>query len=136
MLLEDSSHIGRRRISKRDPQNKKVDYSYIFHIYVPKDVLVFEHRRQLAKKGLVTFPDGDIPPPTALAGRRYIGEPQPVEKPRTLRGKSVFGSMLNRLDSDGPMTAKEGAEQTQNNRRSMVVSYNPVISNPYDVKIV
>jgi hypothetical protein len=67
-----------------------------------------------------------------LAGRRYIGEKEEVEKPRAARGKGVIGSILNQIDHEKPTINTEAGESSSNKRRSAIVSYKPKTSNELD----
>lgn len=72
-------------------------------------VSVFEKRLANAKKGHIPVHNGEIPPPTALVGRRVIGE---VNTDRISGGltNSLLGKLFRRLKRGGP--AAEGRKDT------------------------
>lgn len=63
---------------------------------------VFEKRQINAEKGYITFPNGEVPPATALAGRRVKGAVQKVEKAPSGAGASILSKIFSQMDSGGP----------------------------------
>jgi hypothetical protein len=75
-----------------------------------------------AATGYVKFPDGEVPPPSALAGRRVIGEVVEREKPRGRLGKGLFGIFYPKFDQE-PLSAPRGGvrEPVKEARRKTVM---------------
>ncbi|RDW64588.1 hypothetical protein BP6252_10239 [Coleophoma cylindrospora] len=58
---------------------------------------VYKERERRTAVGYRTFPDGEVPPPSALAGRIMMNEQVKKEKPRGRIGKSIIG-IFNKAD--------------------------------------
>jgi hypothetical protein len=71
----------------------------------------------------VTFPDGEVPPPSALAGMRVIGDEVEREKPRGRIGKSIFGVLYSKLSHDIPSDTGGYAEKPVRQARRKTVMY-------------
>lgn len=73
--------------------------------------------------GFVTFPDGEVPPPSALAGRRVVGEVIEKEKPRGRIGKSILSVLYRQFDRNVPSDKGEFAGQPAKQERRKTVMY-------------
>lgn len=67
--------------------------------------VVYKQRMESAAKGYITFPDGEVPPPSALAGRRVIGQVVEREKERGRIGKALLNRLFLRLHGDDELDA-------------------------------
>lgn len=89
--------------------------------------LVYEKRKANVKKGYIKLPNGEIPPPSALVGRRVIGEADEMDGPPTGLTNSIVGKLFRTVESGGPSAkqGKNGSEDINGNlsakRRSMIV---------------
>lgn len=64
-----------------------------------------------AKRGYVPLPPGEIPPPSALVGRRVIGKGLERETTSSGLGNSVLSRLFGRVEKGGP-AAESGREDT------------------------
>ncbi|RDW78355.1 hypothetical protein BP5796_06207 [Coleophoma crateriformis] len=103
-----------------------------------------EQRQKNAKTGYIKFPDGEVPPPSALAGRRVLGQEVEREKERGRLGKGIVGLLFGRFD-EAPVSASRKTESANNPRRKTVLyqpnqldSFNPVQADtqPFTMKPV
>lgn len=84
---------------------------------------MYWQRKENAAKGYVTFPDGEVPPPSALAGRRVIGAAPEVEKPKGRIGKTLFGALFGKVMEAEPLPPSKVDEEKGQVRKSRLVSY-------------
>lgn len=86
---------------------------------------VWEKRVENAAIGYERFPDGEVPPPSALAGRRVIGQEFEREKPKGKLLKSLNEKLFGTFDRDAPLGGPSRAgESTKQDRRRTVI-WNP-----------
>lgn len=68
-------------------------------------------RRQREKDvmtGYMRWPDGEVPPPCALAGRVVVGREVEAERERGILGKGMLGRIFGKLYHEGPAETGEG----------------------------
>ncbi|RDW68670.1 hypothetical protein BP5796_09327 [Coleophoma crateriformis] len=65
--------------------------------YASEIIKVYKERERQAAVGYRTFPDGEVPPPSALAGRIMKNEEVEMEKPRGRIGKGII-RVFNKAD--------------------------------------
>lgn len=63
---------------------------------------VFEKRLALVQKGFISVPGGEIPPPSALVGRRAVGAAPEVAGATTGLGNSILSKLFSTLGKGGP----------------------------------
>lgn len=84
---------------------------------------MFEQRLKNAQIGYIRFPDGEVPPPAALAGRRLIGQEVEREKERGRIGKGIVSLLFGRFDASPVSGGKE--DDPANISRRKTVMYQP-----------
>lgn len=62
---------------------------------------VFEKRHANAKKGYIGLPHGEIPPPSALVGRRVIGAMPETKRRSSGLGEGILGRLFRRIERGG-----------------------------------
>lgn len=86
------------------------------------DAVVFQQRLRDTQIGFERFPDGEIPPPSALAGRRVIGRRIETEKPRGKVGRGIYTIFFGKFDQDITHTQSEnsGPPWKEDRRRTVI----------------
>ncbi|CAG8972644.1 hypothetical protein HYALB_00011383 [Hymenoscyphus albidus] len=85
---------------------------------------VMKQRVQNAQIGYIQFPNGEVPPPTALAGRRVIGQELKKEGRKSVVGTKIMSRLSGRYDDDAPLgDGPEGSVIKRDRRRT--VTYHP-----------
>jgi len=84
---------------------------------------VWKQRVRNSTVGYITFPDGEVPPPSALAGRRVYGEDVEMEKPRGRLGKGIISVLYSKFDHNIPRDTGGHPGQPVGNARRKTVMY-------------
>lgn len=85
---------------------------------------VWKQRVANAQIGYIRFPDGEVPPPAALAGRRVIGQELKKEGSNSAVGTKIMSRLSGRYDEDAPLgDGPEGSVIKRDRRRT--VTYHP-----------
>lgn len=82
---------------------------------------VFQKRQAQAKKGYIPVPNGEIPPPSALVGRRVVGDP--VLDKESGAGNGILNRLFRRMEKGGIAAdgRKDTMEVCEENRASRIV---------------
>lgn len=86
--------------------------------------VVWKQRVANAQIGYIRFPDGEVPPPAAMAGRRVIGQELKKEGSKSAIGTKIMSRLSGRYDDDAPLgDGPEGSVIKRDRRRT--VTYHP-----------
>jgi hypothetical protein len=92
---------------------------------------VHKQRQEEAARGYITFPNGEVPPPSALAGRRVLGSPEEVDKAVTKSSHGgILGKLFGRFNQQEPVVenARTMSDfQGNAKRRSTIVKFDEVL---------
>lgn len=87
-------------------------------------LVVWKQRVANAQIGYIRFPNGEVPPPAALAGRRVIGQELKKEGSKSAVGTKIMSRLSGRYDVDAPLgDGPEGSVIKRDRRRT--VTYHP-----------
>jgi hypothetical protein len=80
--------------------------------YAAKREKMREKRRKEVEVGYMRWPGGEVPPPSALAGRVVVGTEVEAERERGRLGKGVLGKIFGRLyqEVEGPGVGNGGGQ--------------------------
>lgn len=83
--------------------------------------LVYQKRLAHSQKGYIPVPNGEIPPPSALVGRRVLGDPSMDESSGV--GNSILNKLFRRLEKGGLAadSRKDTMETCDERRASRIV---------------
>lgn len=65
--------------------------------YAAEKEKVGKQRQREAAIGYMRWPDGEVPPPSALAGRRVVGKEVEKERERGRLGKGLLSAILGKM---------------------------------------
>lgn len=82
---------------------------------------VYKKRLANAKKGYIPLPNGEIAPPTALVGRRVVGEAVEMEVPAAGLTNSLLAKLFRSIDTpvEAAVSASRGAGKAGNREDDM-----------------
>lgn len=82
---------------------------------------VFQKRQHQARKGYIPVPNGEIPPPSALVGRRVVGDS--VLDKSNVSGNGILNRLFRRIEKGGIASdgRKDTMEVCEENRASRIV---------------
>lgn len=94
---------------------------FCFKITLTRYSSVFQKRQAQAKKGYIPVPNGEIPPPSALVGRRVVGDP--VLDKESGAGNGILNRLFRRMEKGGIAAdgRKDTMEVCEENRASRIV---------------
>ena len=75
--------------------------------YAAEREKVRRQRQKEAAVGYMRWPDGEVPPPSALAGRVVVGKEVEAERERGRLGKGLLGGIFGKGYQEGPESAGE-----------------------------
>jgi hypothetical protein len=73
--------------------------------YAAEREKVRKQREKDVATGYMRWPDGEVPPPGALAGRVVVGQEVEAERERGRLGKGLLGGIFGKLYQEGPPNA-------------------------------
>jgi hypothetical protein len=79
----------------------------LYDMVLTMDGLVLKQRIKDAAVGYVSLPDGEVAPPSALAGRLVIGQEVEPEREMGRLGKGLLGGIFGKLYQEGPPDTRE-----------------------------